>query len=182
MDTPRWLWAGLLCGLLLLPGLLHAGENPAYSEVELASRINSYVDDVKRCLEKKFRATPGKYHDLMDVSLSEDECFETVHLGWMIIAAGEHYRGSDVLKAALFRVKNEVGWVTPPARVCWEEQREQVVSLFMRDASSYAEDTSIHRPFEGTHLAWLAQQAMDRITKRSGYKFEGYRGLEILGG
>lgn len=150
------------------------------SEAELASTIEFYVNTVGEQVDKEFATHPAKYKNKMEVSLP-NETHEVEFLGWLIIAAGEHYQGSDALKKALFRVKNEVGWQTPPHWVSWEEHREAIVKMFMQKPTDNLNSPNDDNPFIQTHLFGLANQAMERMTKRSGYKFEGYTGFELVG-
>lgn len=101
------------------------------------------------------------------------------NLAWCIVAAGEYSVGSKDLQNELFSISSGIGWMRVPYGISFREQWEDIPKSFaFVDAGKESPEAVDPR---GPMLVWLVSGAIDRITKRTGYKFENYTGPIYLG-
>lgn len=145
----------------------NAEDNCKYDEVVVVSKIQGLMKQIEHALQ----SAPPDNAGLRYLGWQENP--ELVDIGWLIVVAGEYSRGSDALKDVLFQVQAKLGHLDVPYWVCSKERHERVVASY---GCASPVDSAVRKVREPGFLYSLAIRAEEAITKRSGFKFEGYKG------
>ncbi len=106
-------------------------------------------------------------------ALSWEQHPAIVDIAWFVMALGEFSEGNEPVKAALFQLKNDLGFVRLPFWIGYDDRRLEIVKSY---SFGTGDGLVAARGIRGHLLFTFVLKAQRKITERSGFKFEDYTG------
>jgi hypothetical protein len=139
-----------------------------YNEKVVLESLDLNADELRRALTRD--GSDCNHRGPLDAKAASS--LETI--GWLVIALGEYSNGSNAVKEAIFKLKSDLGCLSLPTWMGWDERRKSIAQFYSFRARENEFVLPKLPPVETVYT--LCTGAEKRITARSGFKFEGYHG------